>query len=66
MEGCHSRYRLQPHHIKERQHGGDHHPDNLVTLCWFHHHVVVHERGFRPFRHPEHGRIRFRPPDRPS
>jgi hypothetical protein len=27
---------------------------------------VVHERGFQPFRHPDHGRVRFRPPDRPS
>ena len=34
IEGCHSRYRLQPHHIVQRQHGGNHDPDNLVTLCW--------------------------------
>ena len=26
--------RLQPHHLRERHHGGNHHPDNLVTLCW--------------------------------
>jgi hypothetical protein len=24
---------------------------------------VVHERGFTVFRHPDHGRIRFKPPD---
>ena len=47
IEGCHSRYRLQPHHIKERQHGGNHDPDNLITLCWFHHHVAIHGLGYR-------------------
>jgi hypothetical protein len=34
IEGCGSRHRLQPHHIKERHSGGDHDPDNLITLCW--------------------------------
>jgi hypothetical protein len=47
IDGCRSRYRLQPHHIKERSQGGDHHPDNLALLCWFHHHVVIHELGYR-------------------
>ena len=47
IEGCHSRYRLQPHHIQQRQHGGNHHPDNLVTLCWYHHHVAIHGLGYR-------------------
>jgi hypothetical protein len=46
VAGCHSRYRLQPHHIQPRAGGGDHHPDNLTTLCWFHHHVAVHGAGF--------------------
>ena len=54
VEGCHSTYRLQPHHIRERQHGGTHDPDNLVTLCWYHHHVAIHGYGFRidPTSHP--------------
>lgn len=47
IAGCHSRYRLQVHHIKFRASGGSHDPDNLTTLCWFHHHVVVHGLGFR-------------------
>jgi HNH endonuclease/Domain of unknown function (DUF222) len=47
IEGCTSRYRLQPHHIRERQRGGTHDPDNLTTLCWYHHHVAVHRLGFR-------------------
>jgi hypothetical protein len=46
IAGCHSRYRLQPHHIRERHRGGDHDPANLVTLCWFHHHVAIHQLGY--------------------
>ncbi|MGQ0848706.1 MAG: DUF222 domain-containing protein [Actinomycetota bacterium] len=45
IEGCHSRYRLQPHHITPRAHGGSHDPENLATLCWYHHHVAIHQRG---------------------
>ncbi len=47
IDGCNSRYRLQPHHIQQRQHGGGHDPDNLATLCWYHHHVAIHVQGFR-------------------
>jgi hypothetical protein len=46
IAGCHSRYRLQPHHIVERHRGGGHEPTNLVTLCWFHHHVAIHQLGY--------------------
>lgn len=45
IEGCRSRYRLQIHHIKERARGGSQHPDNLIALCWYHHHVAIHGRG---------------------
>jgi hypothetical protein len=47
IAGCHSRYRLQVHHIRPRAGGGGHDSDNLTTLCWFHHHVVIHGLGFR-------------------
>ena len=47
IEGCRSRYRLQPHHIHQRAHGGNHDPDNLITLCWYHHHVAIHQMGFQ-------------------
>ncbi len=47
IDGCTSRYRLQPHHVQGYATGGDHDPDNLVTLCWYHHHVAVHRSGFR-------------------
>lgn len=45
LDGCPSCYRLQPHHIRSRASGGDHDPDNLVTLCWYHHHVAIHMMG---------------------
>ncbi|MEA2024789.1 MAG: DUF222 domain-containing protein, partial [Actinomycetota bacterium] len=47
IAGCTSRYRLQPHHIRLRSRGGTHDPENLTTLCWFHHHVAIHQQGFR-------------------
>lgn len=46
IDGCTSCYRLQPHHIIERCPGGTHDPDNLTTLCWYHHHVAMHRQGF--------------------
>ncbi|MGH8914611.1 MAG: HNH endonuclease [Acidimicrobiia bacterium] len=61
-DGCNGRHRLQIHHITPWSQGGETNPDNLITLCWYHHHVVVHEQGFHIYRHPQHGRIRFRRP----
>ena len=68
IEGCGSRHRLQPHHIKQRHQGGDHHPDNLITLCWYHHHVAIHQLGFTIDPHsPSHRRrlIGWRPTNGP-
>jgi hypothetical protein len=47
IDGCASRYRLQPHHITRFTDGGTHHPDNLATLCWYHHHIAVHGNGYQ-------------------
>jgi len=47
IAGCISRYRLQPHHIVHRAYGGSHDPDNRATLCWFHHHIAIHQNGLR-------------------
>ncbi|MCL1694103.1 MAG: DUF222 domain-containing protein [Actinomycetia bacterium] len=47
IAGCTSRYRLEPHHIQLRADGGSHDPENLTTLCWFHHHVAIHQQGLR-------------------
>lgn len=61
-DGCRSRYHLEVHHILPRSQGGDHDPKNLTTLCWFHHHVVVHGMGYSiDSTSPPHRR-RFRPP----
>ncbi len=46
IEGCRSRNRLQIHHIKHQSQGGSHHPDNLILLCWYHHHIAIHMCGF--------------------
>jgi hypothetical protein len=45
IDGCTSRYRLQVHHIRHRSNGGGHDPENLTTMCWFHHQVCVHGMG---------------------
>jgi 5-methylcytosine-specific restriction endonuclease McrA len=66
-DGCDSRHRLQIHHVVPWSQGGPTNQNNLVVLCWFHHQVVVHERGYEIYHHPHHGRIRFRkPPPRPG
>ncbi len=62
-DGCQSHYRLQPHHVIPRSRGGTHHPSNLTTLCWFHHHVVIHRNGYRIDPHSPPQRRRFLDPD---
>jgi len=46
IDGCRSRYRLQPHHITPWSRGGDHTINNLTTLCWYHHHIAIHGEGY--------------------
>ena len=62
-DACRSRYHLEVHHIVPRSQGGGHDLGNLTTLCWFHHHVVVHgmEYAIDPNTPPQ--RRRFKPPD---
>lgn len=64
-EGCESRHRLEVHHLTPWAEGGETNQRDLIVLCWFHHQVVVHERGFEVYLHPEHGRVRFRKPSGP-
>ena len=64
-DGCESMYRLQAHHRVPYSEGGRTDPDNLVTLCWYHHHVVIHGHGFTIDPRSPRGRIRFRPPNNP-
>jgi hypothetical protein len=62
IDGCGGRYRVEVHHILPWSEGGTTDPENLLPLCWFHHHIVIHERGFELFQHPDHGRWRLRKP----
>ena len=63
IAGCTSRYRLQVHHIKRWIDGGRTDPENLTTVCWFHHQVVIHGQGFRidPSSPPQRRRL-LQPP----
>jgi len=58
-DACISRYRLEAHHVIPWSEGGPTDPENLATLCWFHHHVVVHGWGYRIDPRLGPGRIRF-------
>lgn len=49
-EGCSSDYRLEVHHTIPFSEGGATNAEDLVTLCWFHHHVAVHRLGFNIYR----------------
>ncbi|MEN8113447.1 MAG: DUF222 domain-containing protein [Actinomycetota bacterium] len=62
--GCTSRYRLQVHHITPWSQGGATDASNLATVCWYHHHIAIHARGFTiDLDSPTHRR-RLRPPTR--
>ncbi len=47
IDACTSVYRLEAHHIIPRSRGGDDSPENLTTLCWWHHHIAIHRQGKR-------------------
>ncbi len=66
IAGCTSRYRLEPHHIVQQADRIDHHPDNLTLLCWYHHHVVIHQQDFTldPDTPPGRRRLIRSSPDR--
>jgi hypothetical protein len=59
-DGCTSRRRLQIHHLTPWSEGGETNQGELVVLCWFHHQVVVHERGHEIILGPDRRRLRFR------
>jgi hypothetical protein len=64
-DGCRSRYRLQPHHVVPYARRREHDPRNLVCLCWFHHHVVIHGHGYRIDPASPRSRLRFLHPTTP-
>jgi len=65
IDGCDSRNRLQIHHVTPWSQGGRTDPGNLIALCWYHHHIAIHEHRLEPYRHPQHGRYRLRRTSRP-
>jgi hypothetical protein len=62
VDGCDSRYRVEVHHRTPWSQGGRTDPENLVGVCWFHHHIVIHQQGFHLYQNPDTGRYRFRKP----
>ena len=67
IDGCTSRYRLQPHHITPYSKGGVTEADNLTTLCWYHHHIVIHTMGYQLNPHsPPHRKRFLTPPPGPD
>lgn len=50
VEGCSSDYRLEVHHTIPFSEGGATDADDLVSVCWYHHHVAIHRLGFQIFR----------------
>jgi len=63
IDGCSSRYRLQPHHRTPWAQGGSHDPNGLATLCWYHHHIAIHGSGFTIDPQSPPHRLRLRPPE---
>ncbi len=63
VAGCVSTYRLEVHHRVPFSEGGRTDPDNLTTLCWYHHHVAIHGHGFTIDPQSPRGRLRLRPPE---
>jgi len=64
-DGRQSQHRLQIHHLTPWAQDGETNQDQLVVLCWYHHQVVVHERGFQITFHHDSRRIRFHKPKHP-
>lgn len=50
VEGCSSTYRLEAHHTIPWSEGGATDAEDLVTVCWFHHHVAIHRLGLGIYR----------------
>jgi hypothetical protein len=59
--GCDRKRYVDGHHIRHWAHGGETSLDNTVLLC-SHHHVLLHEGGFK-MRRDESGAFIFRRPD---
>jgi hypothetical protein len=52
----------EPHHVTHRHDGGHTSLANLKDYCWWHHHVVLHELGWKLTAHPD-GTSQVQSPD---
>src|SRR5579863_2554493 len=43
----------EPHHVVHRQDGGSTSLANLKDYCWWHHHVVLHQMGWKLIVYPD-------------
>jgi hypothetical protein len=43
----------EPHHVRHRQDGGHTSLANLTDYCWWHHHVLLHQLGWKLTVHPD-------------
>ena len=54
--------RMAQHHVRHRADHGPTAAGNLFDLCWFHHHVLVHQKGWTIKARPD-GTLQARSPD---
>lgn len=50
VESCPSPFRLEVHHSPPWSRGRRTDADQLITLCWFHHHISIHREGMEIHR----------------
>jgi hypothetical protein len=55
-------WKCEPHHLRHREHDGPTSLTNLENLCWWHHHVLIHGKGWSPRLNGD-GTLTFRKPD---
>lgn len=59
IDGCTSTYGLEVHHLVWRCHGGSNHDRHLATICWVHHHRMIHGEGMKLDPDSPRTRLRF-------
>jgi hypothetical protein len=55
-------WKCEPHHLRHREHGGATSLVNLENLCWWHHHVLIHGKGWSAKLNGD-GTLTLRKPD---
>ena len=52
--GCHQpAAACEVHHLKHKARGGVTSLDNCILICFFHHHIMIHQMGWTLVRHPD-------------